>query len=84
MAASLDFTSVTVCSGGGHFDIGLTLDVNGVTRTRTVQLDRDSLTQVISEEELEAFVKVVLRIMRAQNPSNIRTAVLNKIIDLGV
>lgn len=84
MSAQLDFTSVTACSGGGHFDIGLNLTVDGNTRTRTVQLDRDILATPVTDEELETFVKLNLKIIRAQNPANLRNAVLNKIIDLGV
>lgn len=84
MTARLDFTSVTACAGGGHFDIGLNLTIDGNTRTRTVQLDRDILATPVTNEELETFVRLNLKIMRAQNPANLRTAILNKVIDLGV
>lgn len=84
MTAQLDFTSVTACSGGEHLNLGLALTVDGNTRNRTITLERESLTTPVTDEELEAFVKVNLRIMRAQNPANLRNAVLNKVIDLSV
>lgn len=84
MTASVDFTSVSTCSGGGHYSIGTILAINGQQRTRTVSVDSDALTGPITDEELEAFVKVCLRIIRAQNPPNLRTAVLNKVVNFDV
>lgn len=84
MAASLDFTSAIVCQGGGHYNLNLSLTVDGNTRTRAVSLDRDNLAVPLTDDDLESFVKVVLKIIRSQNPPNLRQAILNKIVDLGV
>lgn len=84
MAASLDFTSVTVCSGGHHIKIGVSLDTNGVVRSRTFDTNPDELLALITEDDLESFLRVILRIIKAQNPANLRNAVLNKVIDLSV
>lgn len=84
MTAQLDFTSVNTCSGGHHVKIGMSLDINGVVRSRVIDTNPQDLLSPITDEDLEGFLKVNLRIMRAQNPANLRTAVLNKIIDLSV
>lgn len=84
MAASLDFTAASVCSGGGHYHIDVSLNVDGNVRTKGVVMDVNQLVQPITEEEIETFLKVILRILRAQNPANLRQAVLNKVVNLNV
>jgi hypothetical protein len=84
MTASLDFTAVQVCSGGSHINIEMTLTVNGNQRSKAVHLITEDLQQPITEEDIESFTKVLLRIIRAQNPNNLRNAVLNKVVNLDV
>lgn len=84
MTAQLDFTNVTVCSGGDHVKLEFTLNVDGVVRTRTINTDRASLQHPVDEADIEDFIRVLLKILRAQNPANLRQAILSKVIDLTV
>ena len=84
MAASLDFTSVNTCSGGGHYHVDVSLNVDGNIRTKNVVMDVNQLVQPVTEEEIEVFLKVILRIFRAQSPANLRQAILNKVVNLNI
>lgn len=57
--ATVNFQLDHFCGGSGHATINLTLG----PRTRTVTLDRDYFRAPIEDDELEAFAKVVLRVL---------------------
>jgi hypothetical protein len=88
MSAQVYFSSIRPCSGGGHLDIDVGVNVNGSVRTRTIQTTPEDLRTPITDEDIESFVKVNLRLMRAQAPNRTLTTfrqdVLSKIIDLSV
>ena len=84
MAASLDFISINTCSGGNHHSVGVRFTLDGVNRDFTIRTETEFLAHPIDEEEMETMVKLLLRAIRAQNPANLRQAILNKVINLDV
>lgn len=87
MALTLNFTFGAPCSGGNHVPVTATL-TGAVSRTRTVTLTRDVITSPPTDDEVQATIECLLRLLVRQLTnkanSNIKTAVEAKVIYLTV
>lgn len=71
--ASLTFTRTWECASQNHVTINVTGDV-----TYTFHGDIDDLTRPVTEEEKEAFMKVLLRVAKiGRTRAQIRNALAN-------
>lgn len=57
---TLTLTLTGICAGGNHLTFSVTGD-----RTATVHLLRDDMSAAITDEEAEAFVKVLAKMAKA-------------------
>ena len=57
--SAITITYVSVCDGGAHVELAIT-----GAATRTVRLGLDDLTDAITAEEVDNFVKLVLRLAK--------------------
>ena len=83
LAFSCAFSNI--CSGGGHADLIIRVG----PRSRTLPgLHTDEFRGPISDEELAAFSKVLIRLMVMQladkSPAHVRAVIAGKIVDLTV
>lgn len=62
---TLTVTLVETCSGGEHLVLSVTGD-----RTAVVRSTRSTLSDTISDEEIESFVKVLIRMVKAGRTLN--------------
>lgn len=88
MALTANIDPVRTCSGG-HFRVEATLTMpNGELLTRFLHWTRAEMLEDLSEAEIEAWVRVNVKLMVRQVPvktaANIASAVRNKTIDLSV
>lgn len=87
MALSLNFTFGTPCGAGNHVDLTMTLS-GAINRSRTVGVTRRDLIDPPTDEDIQAMVTVLLRLMIVQlgtkTAASIKQAVEAKTIDLTV
>jgi len=62
--------------------VGVSFNINGVSRNRSMLFDIEDFIQPITEDDIETYIRLTLRILKAQNPANLRQAILNKVINL--
>lgn len=64
------------CNGRCHGDLSIQLDNDPVRVLR--QVDLASLLEDVSDDDLEGFIRILVRIARrTRTPAEIRTALLN-------
>lgn len=75
--ASITITTAATCAGGGHF----TLAISGAKIATLRGVHIDDLVGPISDEEVEAFVKLCLRLAKVdRNLNQLRTALQNGLV----
>lgn len=57
--AAIIITYVSVCDGGAHVELAIT-----GAATHTVRLGLDDVTNAITAEEVDNFVKIILRLSK--------------------
>lgn len=58
--ASITVTATSVCSGGEH----ITMTITGA-KSGTVRIDASNLSAPITDDDVEAFVKILCRLCKA-------------------
>lgn len=85
MALTLAFTVGSACSGDGHFSATCTLSTG---QKRTLHLVKSDLRRVPTDDELDAFLRVLLvlytRQLAGTTAAQIKTAIEAKTLNLTV
>lgn len=88
MALSLVITIGTPCSGGNHFPITGTL-AGAFSAVRTIPFTRQDIGVPVTDDDIEVFMRVLIRLYRNQlagnaTPAQIKAAIEAKTLDLTV
>ena len=81
---TITFEEVTVCDGGEHYHVPVVVDDGKETRKMNVQLDASFMKEPLSDEDIEAYVKTSIKIMKSQTEESMKEVIQRKTIDLGV
>lgn len=67
--ASVTTTLTNICSGGNH----LTLTVQYGARTKTLRMERDTLVDDLSDDDIETWCRIIAKLVR-QGKTNAQAA----------
>lgn len=85
MALALTLSVGVPCAGDGHFSVTAMLTPGG---SRTLRVTKDALRDAVSPDDMEAFVRALLRLYVRQiggtSAAQIKAALEAKVLDLTV